>query len=303
MPLPAQIKKNRIDSAMSIAESVAQKSTSDRGVTSFADQREEAIQQKQMQHLMTSSPRSQILGSQHNPISRSVSGEIIQAKGDIALAEERPGLSTEEGVAAADDDAYVYLTRGVVPTQKQLLQNKMIDGSYVSFDKIIRAAEDGEPEHDVAKPSAEQARAYVAQSREPLTQNLIEFTSQEGVAKGFASGAGQRFSFVLTIRIQKKYLTKGSTGEAGWIALQHAPYQVVHVQKFDGFHKTNTHLTDAEFRAVIEKEKVAIYLKKTDEDLAKHMATIPLAEKAAEGRKLLALRTTRKAETEAERGM
>lgn len=283
----------------------------------FADNREHIVFQRKIQ--AAANEQQDSIQGKFRTAAPNQTAKVIQAKGDIALSEEEPELTTEEGVAAQQEpDAYVFLSRGVVPAQKKLSENVMKSASYISFEKMIQTevgevieeilqqveaqGEEGAPQ---LNPSPEAAQAYVRQDRNELTQNLIEFTSNLLTAKQFGPLAGDgRISFILTIKIQKKYLTKGSSGEMGWIALQNAPYEIVRVKKYDTLVQNDDGiiLSEAQIQEAIEDEKVAEFLLKTDspEGLKAYAESLAPDIKVAKMQELLALRRKRAAETEKE---
>jgi hypothetical protein len=189
---------------------------------------------------------------------------VVQAKGRLALLEQpkAPHPTAEDQIAQMDagSEVDVYLTRGVTPTQKKYLDKEMIRGSFVSFEKML--AKPGEqPPPTVAAPAKTHADAYVAQAFSADVEKLIEFSTKTDIAKTFGTEA--RYGYVFTIRIKRKYLTKGATGsESGWIADQNAPFDIVYIERTDRIEKNTVSLSASEFEQAVEKERIAEYLLK-----------------------------------------
>ena len=131
------------------------------------------------------------------------------------------------------------------------LVKQIIRGSFVSFAKMTQ-----EPDEHATRPDREHAEGYVNQRRDEHTSKLIEFTSDDRLAAIFAAEA--RFSYVFTVQIKRKYLTKGSHGEKGWMAKQSAPFKISRVERKDSTKEGGAvPLSDAEFHDAVEKERIA----------------------------------------------
>lgn len=131
-------------------------------------------------------------------------------------------LSTESDIQKAKPDEYVTLARGChSPEQvKNIKTNKTAGGD-------LPARNDGEA------PSEKVAIEYVSFETMPNVDrqnipnlkkfNVIEYTTDQNIAKNFGTRVG---SEIVYIKIQKKYLIKGSGVEAGWISYKNAPVEV-----------------------------------------------------------------------------
>ncbi|MFD8423311.1 DUF4157 domain-containing protein [Streptomyces sp. NPDC059466] len=225
----------------------------------------------------------------HEPVQRMMeTGEQSEGSQDgrrIALQDQPLALSAEDHIAALPEDSEqeVYLKRGVTPTQRKHLQKEVIRGSFVSLPKMVR-----KPDEHATKPEREHVEGYVSQHRNEETASLIEFSTDAEIASKFASEA--RFGYVLTIRIQRKYLAKGATGsEHGWIAKQGAPYDIVGIERKDSLEEGVAPLTESEFREAVKKEEMAEYLLKVQDPaaLAAHMSQFEAGKKKEEAMKIL----------------
>jgi hypothetical protein len=195
---------------------------------------------------------------------RGLTTSVIQAKGRLALEEKAPKLTTAEDLAVmnADSEEDVYLTRGVTPTQRKYLDTAIIRGSFISFEKML-AKPDEQAQSTVTRPAEAHADDYVGQRRTAEAAKLIEFSTKANIADLFAGEA--RYGYVFTIRIKRKYLTKGSSGsESGWIADQDAAFDIVRIERIDRMEKDASQkrvtLTEDQFREAVRKEQVAEYL-------------------------------------------
>lgn len=232
-------------------------------------------------------PRKAGNGS-HEPVQRMMEegeqSEGAQAGRRIALEGQPPGLSAEDHIAALPEDSEqeVLLKRGVTPTQRMHLQKEIIRGSFVSFPKMLT-----QPDENATKPDPEHVHGYTSQHRNDEIAKLIEFSSDPGIATQFASEA--RFGYVLTIRIKRKYLAKGSTGsELGWIAQQGAPYDIVAVERKESMKEELVPLTENEFREVVKNEEMAEFLLKVQDPvaLAAHISQFQGMQKVEEAKKI-----------------
>ncbi|QFQ98315.1 DUF4157 domain-containing protein [Streptomyces phaeolivaceus] len=205
----------------------------------------------------------------------------------IALQDGPSELSGEDHVASLpeDSDQEVILQRGITPTQRKAMVKEVIRGSFISLSKMT-----AKPDEDATKPDPEHVRGYVNQDKDnPEVAKLIEFSTKSHIATGFAGEAS--FGIVLTIKIKRKFLAKGATGnESGWIARQGAPYDIVGIERKDQGVDKLTPLTEGEFREVVKKEEMAEFLLKMQDpaDKAQHMSAIEPSKKMAEVQKLFA---------------
>jgi hypothetical protein len=197
-----------------------------------------------------SSSTSTVIGQTIDRVDRA-SGSGITKKRELNLSHQPPLAFSEEEVQNSDDKSCVYILRGVTPTQRKYLSTETIKGSYVSL--INMHPDEFKSEATSERPSEKEAEAYVNQCRTSLADGLIEFTTSDLVATVFSQEA--RFSYVLTIEIQKELLRKGSFGESGWIAKQSAPYSIVGVTEYDSISKNRTTISNQEFDAVVQKER------------------------------------------------
>ncbi|AKT38225.1 uncharacterized protein CMC5_023680 [Chondromyces crocatus] len=118
-------------------------------------------------------------------------------------------LSSESEVEAASGDDTVTLGRGCNSIQLNALRGRVGDDATTA-------------------PTDMEARMQVGEV--PVFGELIEFTTDPAVARRFGTGG-----YVITVKIQKKYLTKGSVSEGGWICRKHAPFTVVNETKGRAF--------------------------------------------------------------------
>ncbi|MBG0855018.1 DUF4157 domain-containing protein [Streptomyces spinoverrucosus] len=236
-------------------------------------------------------PRKAANGS-HDPVQRMMEeGEQSEEAQDgrrIALQDQAPDLSAEDHIAALPEDSEqeVVLKRGVTPTQRMHLQKEIIRGSFVSFPKILQ-----KPDENTTRPDPEHVQGYVSQHRDDEIAKLIEFSTDPGIATKFASES--RYGYVLTIRIKRKYLAKGSSGsERGWIAKQDAPYDIVAVERKESMKEELVPLTENELRDVIKNEEMAEYLLKVQDPaaMASHLSQFQGPAKMEEVKKITGYR-------------
>ncbi len=120
-----------------------------------------------------------------------------------------PHLTSEDNVASADADSDVILARGLSTMQMRALAQRQTDEA-------------------TAAPTEDEAIAQVGEM--PCFGTMIEFTTNQTVANQFGTGG-----YVITVRIKRKYLTKGSVSEAGWICRATAPFEVEDTKRGRGF--------------------------------------------------------------------
>jgi len=134
---------------------------------------------------------------------------------------------TEENkVKTASPEDVVTLWRGTRPETAQRIFSTRTAGGYdVS----------GTPGLEPGAPTEEQAIAQVVgASGQGFTKGtrLPEYTTSEHWAKNYANGA------IVCIDIRRKFLTKGSGSEGGWVMFPEAP-----IQAFDAKPHTGTKTT------------------------------------------------------------
>lgn len=133
------------------------------------------------------------------------SSSASKSKGGI------PDPSTEQAVAAAGAEDIVILWRGTVPdTARRIARFNTADGYDTS----------GTPGLEPAAPTEEEALTQVMGMSAPKPRTLPkfpEYTTDPAVARQYAGGA------IVCVAIKRKFLTKGSVSEKGWVALHEAP--------------------------------------------------------------------------------
>ncbi|MEU5311222.1 DUF4157 domain-containing protein [Streptomyces sp. NPDC021562] len=227
----------------------------------------------------------------HGPVQRmpeeGESSEAPQGGRRLALESKAADASIEDHIAQLPEDSEeeVILKRGVTPTQRMHLQKEIIRGSFVSFPAILR-----QPDENATRPDPTHVYEYTSQHRNDNTAQLIEFSTNPTTALQFATEA--RFGYLLTIRIKRKYLMKGSQSEFGWISRQGAPYDIVAVERRDSTAEGIVALTEAEFREVVRNEEMAEFLLSVQDPIAMaaHLSRFQGAEKLAEARRITSLR-------------
>lgn len=197
-------------------------------------------------------------------------------------------LSSEDYIASLPEDSEqeVILKRGITPTQRKAMEKEVIRGSFISLSKMV-----AKPDEDATKPDPEHVQGYVNQARNDDVAKLIEFSTKPDIATGFAAEAS--FGIVLTVRIKRKYLAKGATGnESGWIARQGAPYDIVGIERKDAGVEKLSPLTAEEFRDAVKKEEIAEFLLKiaNPAGMIEHMQSIDPSMKTAEAMRILRLK-------------
>ena len=95
----------------------------------------------------------------------------------------------------------VYLARGLSNVQLQQLEGRDVDFM-------------------AGSPSEEEAIAQVGESA--FDGRLVEFTANRTIAEAFGSKG-----WVIVVKIRRKYLTRGSTSECGWVAYMNAPFEII----------------------------------------------------------------------------
>jgi hypothetical protein len=205
--------------------------------------------------------------------------------GRVALQDQPPGPSGEDHIAQlpADSEEEVLLKRGVTPTQKKHMVQEFMRHSFVSFSKMLQVTDE-----NATAPDPEHIHSYTSGHRTDDSAKLVEFSSNPAIASIFGSEA--RFGYVVTVKIKRKYLGKGSSGsEKGWIAQQGAPFSIVAVEEKDSVKGGDAvPLTDAEFREVVKKEEMAEFLLNfaNPEFMGKHMAKFAGLEKVTEAKRI-----------------
>ncbi|MDX3517697.1 DUF4157 domain-containing protein [Streptomyces scabiei] len=203
----------------------------------------------------------------------------------VALQEQPPGPSGEDHIAQlpADSEEEVLLKRGVTPTQKKHMVQEFMRHSFVSFSKMLQVTDE-----NATAPDPEHIHSYTSGHRNDDSAKLVEFSSNPAIASIFGSEA--RFGYVLTVKIKRKYLGKGSSGsEKGWIAQQGAPFSIVAVEEKDSVKGGDAvPLTDAEFREVVKKEEMAEFLLNfaNPEFMREHMAKFAGMDKVTEAKRI-----------------
>jgi Domain of unknown function (DUF4157) len=202
---------------------------------------------------------------------------VIQAYGRINISETKPQVSKEEDVKnSVKPEEYVYLARGVVPTQRNTHESDVSSHSYVSHPKMLTEGTENISEEEVKAPRNEEAKGYVNQaSGQGVVGDWIEFTTDEKIARKYAKEEG-RYGYIHIIKIQKKYLQKGSTGaENGWIASQKAPYEIVHIEKTDRVNDTSLSIGGEDMINDLKEEKDAEFMRSMQTRLGQDPTVTP----------------------------
>ncbi|WEH13449.1 DUF4157 domain-containing protein [Streptomyces sp. VNUA24] len=239
---------------------------------------------------MTTAPSATVhrstVSTAGGPVQRMLQdGEDGPGWGRVALEEKPPGSSEEDHIAglAADSEEEVLLKRGVTPTQKKYMVQEFMRHSFVSFSKMLQV-----PDENATAPDPEHIHSYTSGHRTDDSAKLVEFSSNPAIASIFGSEA--RFGYVITVKIKRKYLGKGSSGsEKGWIAQQGAPFSIVAVEEKDSVKGGDAvPLTDAEFREVVKKEEMAEFLLNfaNPDFMKEHMTKFAGAERLAEVKRI-----------------
>lgn len=205
--------------------------------------------------------RSAVVAQRVAAVKLSQSRAVIQRYGDPGAYDQAepldapPELTPEGSIAEMGPDEMVTLARGVSPSQHKVGSTDAIQGSYVGHQKML-STEARQSNPEIEAPSGENALDYVKEGREGPSEGLVEFSSIAEKATKFASEA--RFAHTYYVRIARKYLTKGSSGEGGWIASQTAPYTIVHATKRDLLSKAPaTRMSGADLTSESQKENDA----------------------------------------------
>lgn len=219
-----------------LANTVSQKKVNVAASLALQDNRGLTIAQRKMQQMADNGPQNKMAAQLQTLADKSASRKLVQkapvppkpvlqAYGDIQLGGEKPELTKESEIANMAPGDFVYLVRGVSPTQRKFKDTEIIAGSHVSNTKMIGHESDQES----SAPDSALTAKYVAQSKDEGVGDLIEFSSDLSKAKAF--GSDSAFGFIHYIKIKRQYLSKGSSGEFGWIASQKAPYTIVFSEK------------------------------------------------------------------------
>jgi hypothetical protein len=229
----------------------------------FVDNRREAAVQRRMQEMADNSPRHksasqlQAMAGKRPLQKMPVPGTpVLQAYGDIQLQEGKPELTKESDIANKAPGDFIYLVRGVSPTQRKFKDTDIIAGSHVSNTKMLGQ----ESDHESVAPDSTLTAKYVAQSKDEGVGDLIEFSSDLSKAKAF--GSDSAFGFIHYIKIKRQYLTKGSSGEFGWIASQKAPYTIVFSEKKYSTKPDMDTMSHEGLMSALEEEQDAEFLHK-----------------------------------------
>lgn len=152
---------------------------------------------------------------------------VLQRYGSLNhMVEEEPTVTPFEDIKIKDPEEEVVVVRGIVPIQWDTVNNNLIWDSYVTLPKMLQTAEHMS-EEDISPPTEEAVKSYVQGNVENGAGSLIEFTSKLSVAKNILQ---KKKGFVFYIKIKRKYLLNSSpeSGEAGWMAYQAAPYEIIY---------------------------------------------------------------------------
>lgn len=114
-------------------------------------------------------------------------------------------LSPEGRVKLAKPDDDLVLARGVNERQLPLCLTHPSDA-------------------ETTAPSDKEAMAQVG---EHVFGELVEFTTNAAIAVQFSTRSAAEKKYVIVVRIKRRYLTKGSGSEGGWICRKEAPYEVL----------------------------------------------------------------------------
>jgi hypothetical protein len=112
-------------------------------------------------------------------------------------------LTNENAVAQAQPDDVVILGRGCTVHQLQILQQT-------------------QPDDNTTAPTEAEGKAQVGEV--PTFGRFIEFTSSAQIATQFGTRNKE-----IAVEIKRRYLTKGSVAEFGWIAKRGAPVTIVEI--------------------------------------------------------------------------
>jgi len=136
-----------------------------------------------------------------------------------------PSISSEGQIIAAAPDDFVILARGCnsIEQLNNILKNSSAGGG--SLNRSVTAPSEESAISDVAfegVPWKVSGAKQAARRQVPR----IEFTTNVGVLRSFADRGG-----AIVVKIQKKYLAKGSGSEGGWISDVSAPVAVLWVSE------------------------------------------------------------------------
>ena len=136
-------------------------------------------------------------------------------------------ISTESQVASADPEQYVVLIRGCNrPEELDAIVGRSTAGGATPARDDGQAPSEAQAVEQVKFEGAPWATTGARQAARRQT-NDVEYTTDASTAIGFGMSRGG----VVVARIQKKYLTKGSGSENGWICFKDAPVVVLDHRK------------------------------------------------------------------------
>jgi hypothetical protein len=82
---------------------------------------------------------------------------------------------------------------------------------------------------DTPAPSEKEASLQVGERVDLV--HKPEFTTKFRVAEQFATNCGTEDTYIIAVKIDNKYLTKGSITESGWICNESAPLEILAIAK------------------------------------------------------------------------
>ncbi|MDX1607550.1 MAG: DUF4765 family protein [Candidatus Competibacterales bacterium] len=141
-----------------------------------------------------------------------------------------PPPTSEKTVEQSGPDAVVCLWRGTRPETARRVEQTKTAGGYDTSQTpglVPRA------------PSEEEVVAQVAGASMGGTQavkRLPEYTTSQFWARNYATGA------ILCIAIKRKFLTKGSVSEGGWVMYPEAPVEGAIWENYTSAKSTSTSL-------------------------------------------------------------
>lgn len=137
-----------------------------------------------------------------------------------------PTLTSERSIHAAEPDHWVTLARGANSLiEAQGIQDNETAGASSSARSDGLAPSNQTAIDVVAFEAAPWARSQPQTSQPGSAANTVEYTTNLQIAQQFGRRGG-----VVVIKIQRKYLVKGSTTENGWICFKDAPVEVLAYQ-------------------------------------------------------------------------
>ncbi|MGC2635832.1 MAG: DUF4765 family protein [Acidobacteriaceae bacterium] len=145
-----------------------------------------------------------------------MSTPAVTPQSSTGSSKPKPKVFTEEDVKKAADDDEVFVLRGSrLDSAKRMYETGCVRGD--------------KPDPNCGRPTEEEVISQVGGPQSGKEHfKFPEFTTEWHWAQTYATNC------IVMIAIKKKYLTKGSVSECGWVCYDAAPCRVAGVEPYKG---------------------------------------------------------------------